>query len=430
MTVLFYTLGCKVNQYDTGCLREDFFAAGFTDAPKDTAPDVVVINTCTVTAESDRKGRQAIRRLAKKYPEAVIAVTGCMPQARPEKAEKIPQAHVVVGNALNRQLPCLVKEYLQTGVPIRKFEEHTTTLTDEPMCRDSFEGRTRAFVKIEDGCNRFCSYCLIPYARGRVRSKPLCQVEAQLKAFAEKGYKEVVLAGINLTAYGQEWGLCLADAVEVAQNIPEIRRIRLGSMEPDQFTPQMIERLAACDKLCPQFHLSLQSGSDTVLVRMNRHYDTAYYRDLVANLKDKFPGCAVTTDVMCGFPGESEEEFRQTLDFIEEIGFSKVHAFAYSPREGTPAAKEKNQVPPDVKSSRATKLGEVVAKTATCFMEQQIGTVQSVLLEQEKAHGIWEGHTPTYLPVRVKGESCLSGQIVSVKITEVQEDFCVGEVIL
>jgi threonylcarbamoyladenosine tRNA methylthiotransferase MtaB len=255
-------------------------------------------------------------------------------------------------------------------------------------------------------------------------------VEAQLKAFAEKGYKEVVLAGINLTAYGQEWGLCLADAVEVAQHIPEIRRIRLGSMEPDQFTPQMIERLAACDKLCPQFHLSLQSGSDTVLARMNRHYDTAYYRDLVANLKDKFPGCAVTTDVMCGFPGESEEEFRQTLDFIEEIGFSKVHAFAYSPREGTPAAKEKNQVPPDVKSSRATKLGEVVAKTATCFMEQQIGTVQSVLLEQEKAHGIWEGHTPTYLPVRVKGESCLSGQIVSVKITEVQEDFCVGEVIL
>lgn len=426
MTVLFYTLGCKVNQYDTQTLKELFAREGFTPALPGETPDVVVINTCTVTAESDRKGRQAIRRFARLYPHAVIAVTGCMPQARPEKAEQLTAAHVVIGNADNRRLPGLVREYIENRKRILTIHPHEQRPQEDGLCSESFEGRTRAFVKIEDGCNRFCSYCLIPYARGRVRSKPLPAVEEELRQLAANGYREVVLAGINLTAYGQEDGLNLCDAVETAQRIAGLARIRLGSMEPDQFTDRMIRRLAACDKLCPQFHLSLQSGSDTVLARMNRHYDTDFYRQLVNRLRQQFPDCAVTTDIMCGFPGETEEEFRQTLDFIGEIGFARIHPFAYSPREGTPAAAMTDQVPPAVKGRRMERLTAAAAASAAAFMHQQIGRVRPVLFEQQKPDGSFEGHTPQYVPVRVACADDPTGQILPVRIAQAREDGCVG----
>ncbi|MBR3844108.1 MAG: tRNA (N(6)-L-threonylcarbamoyladenosine(37)-C(2))-methylthiotransferase MtaB [Clostridia bacterium] len=373
MKVYFYTLGCKVNQYDTQTLKELFVREGFSLCKKGDVPDVVVINTCTVTAESDRKGRQAVGRFAGRYPEAVIAVTGCMPQACPHKGEGLTKAHVVVGNASNEKLPTLVKEALKTGRRVVRIEPHKNEPVTDGLCSESFEGRTRAFVKIEDGCNRFCSYCLIPYARGRVRSKPLCELKKELERLGENGYKEVVLAGINLTAYSPEEGVDLSHGVAVAQRIPAIGRIRLGSMEPDQFSDELIENLGKNDKLCPQFHLSLQSGSDSVLARMNRHYDAAFYRELIGKLRKRFPGCAITTDVMCGFPGETDREFEETLAFMEEIGFAKVHAFSYSPREGTPAADRKDQVSPAVKKQRMERLLKTARKGEEAFLKAQVG---------------------------------------------------------
>ena len=430
MTVLFYTLGCKVNQYDTQALQELFIREGFAAAHKGgEPPDIVVINTCTVTAESDRKGRQAVRRFARTYPKAVIAVTGCMPQARAEKAQNLPDAHIIIGNALNEQLPSLIRQYLSDRRRIVEIRPHEAALSTDETCCESFEGRTRAFVKIEDGCNRFCSYCLIPYARGRVRSKPLPVLQQELLQLSEHGYKEVVLAGINLTAYGQDLCLSLCDAVEAAQAVPALQRIRLGSMEPDQLTPDMMERLVHCSKLCPQFHLSLQSGSDTVLARMNRHYDTAFYQTLIHSLQERFPGCAITTDIMCGFPGETEEEFQQTLAFIEQIGFARIHAFAYSPREGTPAAGWRNQIPAAIKARRMDALTAAARQTALAFMNRQKGTVQPVLLEQVKPGGMVEGHTPHYLSVQVKADSGLCGQIVPVLITDVKQEICIGELV-
>ncbi len=427
MIVKFYTLGCKVNQYDTGVLQEALVHAGYTLAQKGEIPDVVIVNTCTVTAESDRKGRQAIRRFARAYPHAIIAVTGCMPQAVPQKADQLDCAHIIIGNALNQQLPALIEEYKKSGKRVVQSAPHDQTLSPHDRLCHSFEGRERAFVKIEDGCNRFCSYCLIPYARGRVRSKPLAVLQEELESLAENGYREVVLAGINLTAYGQEWGLNLCDAVETAQKIQGIDRIRLGSMEPDQFTDEMIHRLSACNKLCPQFHLSLQAGSDTVLARMNRHYDTAFYADLIARLRLAFPHCAITTDVMCGFPGETDREFEQTLAFVKQIGFAKVHTFVYSPREGTPAA-AMVQVDPAVKKQRADQLNQAVDKAEEAFAVAQVERVCNVLFERHRGNGIYEGHTEEYLPVRVQSKRNLVGEIQSVRICKAQKDGCLGEI--
>ncbi len=427
MKVLFYTLGCKVNQYDTGTLQEAFVRQGYQLAAPGEIPDVVVVNTCTVTAESDRKGRQAVRRLANRYPQAIVAVTGCMPQAVPQKAGQLSAAHLVVGNSLNFQLPSLIREYQQTGQRIVKISPHEAHICPEDVCTQSFEGRMRAFVKIEDGCNRFCSYCLIPYARGRVRSKPLDVVKRELKALAAGGYQEVVLAGINLTAYGQEMGLNLCDAVEAAENTPGICRVRLGSMEPDQFTDEMICRMAACQKLCPQFHLSLQSGSDGVLDRMNRHYDTAFYENLVEHLRGAFPGCAITTDVMCGFPGEGEEEFEQTLAFLQKIGFAKVHTFVYSPREGTPAA-QMQQVEPWVKKERAVRLNQTAQQLQEAYLQSQLGREFDVLLEQRKG-ALWEGHTPHYLTVQVKSNEELAGKVCRVRLTGFSHGVGMGELV-
>lgn len=427
MKVYFYTLGCKVNQYDTQTLKELFVREGFSLCPKGEEPDVVIINTCTVTAESDRKGRQAVGRFAGKYPHAVIGVTGCMPQACPQKAEHLAKAHVVVGNACNEKLPALVKQYLKTKERVVEIVSHKNEAVTDGLCSESFEGRTRAFVKIEDGCNRFCSYCLIPYARGRVRSKPLCELEKELTRLGENGYKEVVLAGINLTAYSPEDGIDLSHAVALAQKNPYIKRIRLGSMEPDQFTDELIEQLAKNNKLCPQFHLSLQSGSDTVLARMNRHYDTAFYRDLIGKLRGTFPGCAITTDVMCGFPGETHEEFAQTVAFMKEIGFAKVHAFSYSPREGTPAAEMKDQVPPQVKKQRMDMLLETAVCGSQAFMQDMLGKGYPVLLERKKPDGLWEGHTPEYVPVGVELQGGKAGEVVAVTVTEIQGERCIGQ---
>ena len=428
MKVLFKTLGCKVNRYDTETLRELFACGDILSVNEgEDIPDIVVVNSCTVTAESDRKTRQTVRKMRRQYPAAVIAVTGCMPQARPEKAKTLTDADIIIGNALNSELPALVKKFMKQRDKIVESKPHRPHEKISPLSSHSFEGRTRAFVKIEDGCNRFCSYCIVPYARGRVRSKPPQRITEELTAFAAAGYKEAVIAGINLSAYGSDIGLTLPDGVKAA-DVEGIERLRLGSLEPDQLTPEVLDGLKSVKKLCGQFHLSLQSGSDGVLKRMNRKYDTALYRRIISDIRARFENCSVTTDIMTGFPGETEEEFNETLDFVKEIGFSKVHIFCYSRREGTPAAQMENQVDEQVKTARSKVLSKVAAKCAKDFFAAQVGRIENVLFEQQK-DGFFEGYTENYTPVKVKAENGLKGEILPVKITECIDEGCFGEVV-
>lgn len=428
MKVLFKTLGCKVNRYDTETLRELFACGDILSVNEgEDIPDIVVVNSCTVTAESDRKTRQTVRKMRRQYPAAVIAVTGCMPQARPEKAKTLTDADIIIGNALNSELPALVKKFMAQRDKIVESKPHRPHEKISPLSSHSFEGRTRAFAKIEDGCNRFCSYCIVPYARGRVRSKPPQRITEELTAFAAAGYKEAVIAGINLSAYGSDIGLTLPDGVKAA-DVEGIERLRLGSLEPDQLTPEVLDGLKSVKKLCGQFHLSLQSGSDGVLKRMNRKYDTALYRRIISDIRARFENCSVTTDIMTGFPGETEEEFNETLDFVKEIGFSKVHIFCYSRREGTPAAQMENQVDEQVKTARSKVLSKVAAKCAKDFFAAQVGRIENVLFEQQK-DGFFEGYTENYTPVKVKAENGLKGEILPVKITECTDEGCFGEVV-
>lgn len=428
MKVLFKTLGCKVNRYDTETLRELFACGDILSVNEgEDIPDIVVVNSCTVTAESDRKTRQTVRKMRRQYPAAVIAVTGCMPQARPEKAKALTDADIIIGNALNSELPALVKKFMKQRDKIVESKPHRPHEKISPLSSHSFEGRTRAFVKIEDGCNRFCSYCIVPYARGRVRSKPPRRITEELTAFAAAGYKEAVIAGINLSAYGSDIGLTLPDGVKAA-DVEGIERLRLGSLEPDQLTPEVLDGLKSVKKLCGQFHLSLQSGSDGVLKRMNRKYDTALYRRIISDIRARFENCSVTTDIMTGFPGETEEEFNETLNFVKEIGFSKVHIFCYSRREGTPAAQMENQVDEQVKTARSKALSKVAEKCAKDFFAAQVGRIENVLFEQQK-DGFFEGYTENYTPVKVKAENDLKGEILPVKITECTDEGCFGEVV-
>lgn len=422
MTVVFFTLGCKVNQYETQTLRTLFAQQGFSAPAPGRAPDVAVINSCTVTAESDRKTRQLTARLRRKYPGAVLIVTGCMPQARPEKADTLPLADIVTGNALNAQLPAMAEEFLHTHRRIVRIAPHASKEPISPLSADSFEGRTRAFVKIEDGCNRFCTYCMVPYARGRVRSKFPAEITRELTLLAAHGYREAVLAGINLSAYGTDCGLTLADAVRAAAAVPGIERIRLGSLEPDQLTEQTLDALAAAGGFCPQFHLSLQSGCDATLARMGRHYDTAFYRELCTRLRRRFPDCALTTDVMVGFPGETEEEFSQSAAFVSEIGFAKVHIFPYSRREGTPAAVLPGQIPRVQKENRARRMAETAERAALAFLRAQIGKTASVLFEHRDEAGYDCGYTENYTPVRCRSAVSLHGKTADVILTAVEEN--------
>ena len=429
MKALFHTLGCKVNQYETQAMRALLAAEGYdtgeyTPGSQDAGDGIIVINSCTVTGESDRKLRQLLRRCRRENPSAVLVLTGCMPQAFPEMADTFSEADIVLGNAARSALPHYIHRYMTLGQRIVDIPEHSDRF--EPLSIDEFQGRTRAFVKIEDGCNRFCSYCIIPYARGRVRSKPLVELQEELTALAGKGYGEVVLVGINLTAYGSEWGQSLCDAVETACAIPDIRRVRLGSLEPDFLTPDILKRLAVQEKLCPQFHVSLQSGCDTTLQRMNRRYTTAEYTSLCETLRRLFPACALTTDVMVGFPGENEAEFEASLNFVRQIGFAKVHVFAYSPRPGTPAARASEQVPGSVKTVRSRRMIEACEKTREAYMDSWIGRTAGVLVETNGASCL-EGYTGTYLPVRLFETTAAAGDIVNVRLLRREDDWLIGE---
>ncbi|MGN0443679.1 MAG: tRNA (N(6)-L-threonylcarbamoyladenosine(37)-C(2))-methylthiotransferase MtaB [Acutalibacteraceae bacterium] len=430
MKVAFYTLGCKVNRYETQAMSEILKNEGYETASENDDADIYVINSCTVTAEADKKTRQAVRRFKRKNPQSVVVLTGCMPQAYPEEALKLTQADIVLGNKNNAFLPRAIEAFQKNGVRIFGTEPHKTGDAYYNTNITSFDGRTRADIKIQDGCNRFCTYCIIPTSRGRVRSKPLCEIEKEVAMISEKGYEEVVLVGINLSSYGTDIGVTFPDAVEKVCSFDKIKRVRLGSLEPDHLTDEVIDRLSKCEKLCPQFHISLQSGCDKTLKDMHRHYNAEEYYELCRKLREKFKNCTLTTDVMVGFPMETDEDFEESLGFVKKVGFEKVHVFPYSARPGTKAAEYNPQIEKCVKEKRARIMIDETEKIRRDFFSEQIGKTVNVLFESKTKDGFIGGYTENYTPVKVKADESIFNEIKKVRITAVSdEDFCIGELI-
>lgn len=427
MKAAFFTLGCKVNQYESQAMAQALEAKGFEIVDHSEKADVYIINSCTVTAESDRKTRQTVRRFKKNNPESIVVLTGCMPQATPSAGETLGEADIVFGNKSNRYLYDYIMQFVNGSGRILAVEEHKK---DEKFCGDtitSFRERTRANVKIEDGCNRFCSYCIIPYARGRVRSKPLDELKEEIAALEKNGFCEIVLVGINLSAYGADTGSDIVEAVRLAASFDGIKRVRLGSLEPDHITDEILARLAEIPKFCPQFHISLQSGCDATLKRMNRHYDSSEYELLCRKIRQTFADATLTTDVMVGFAGETDEEFTQSLDFVKKIAFEKVHVFPYSKRPGTPAAKMPCQVENAEKTRRAAVMIAETDSIRKAYLNAQVGKVLEVLPEEYHG-GFVQGYTANYTPVRIETTEMPKG-IIKAEITAVDGDFCIGKII-
>ncbi len=426
MKVSTITLGCKVNQYESQAMLNQLVQGGFSVCNKDESADVILLNSCTVTSTSDHKVKQTLRRSRREHPNAVIVLTGCMPQAFPEMAEDLTDADIVLGNSNRASLLPHILQYLSTRQRIIDIVPHKSNAKFEQMSVENFFERTRAFIKIQDGCNRFCSFCIIPYSRGRVRSKPLEDLKAEVIQLSKNGYKEIVLTGINLSEYGEDLNLHLCDAVETVCEITGIERVRLGSLEPEQLNEDVIMRLAKQTKLCPQFHLSLQSGCDDTLIRMKRHYTTDEYRTIVDNLRKAFSNVAITTDIMVGFPGETEKEFLQSLAFAEEIAFAKVHVFSYSQRPGTKSCDAPDQISKNIKEERSKRMTAVTSKTQKIFLMSQCGTTQNVLAEREIEPNIYEGYTDNYTLVHFHSDKNVCGQIITVTIIKINGNTCIG----
>ena len=425
MKYAFYTLGCKVNQYETQAMQQLLLARGDTLGEFDGVCDCYIVNTCTVTAVSDKKSRNAIRRARKLNPNAVIGVCGCYAQTAPEEIRKL-DVDVLIGTDGRAEFLDKMAAAAAEKLRWEHVEDAGLPRAFEQLPSGGLAERTRALLKVEDGCNNFCTYCIIPYARGRVRSLPLENAVAEARKLAAEGYREIVVNGIEISSWGWEWhdGSCLRQLLAaLCAAVPSVR-IRLGSLEPRTIDEEFCKALSGFENLCPQFHLSLQSGSDSVLRRMHRKYDSARYLQSVELLHRYFPGCAVTTDLIVGFPGETEAEFEASLALIRRCALSKVHIFPYSRREGTPAAKMPDQVPKAVKEARASRAAAVAAELEDAFHTSLIGTEQPVLFEQPE-NGFYAGHAPNYAKVyAAPGE--LHNAVRRVRITELCRDGVFG----
>ena len=425
MKYAFYTLGCKVNQYETQAMQQLLLARGDTLGEFDGVCDCYIVNTCTVTAVSDKKSRNAIRRARKLNPNAVIGVCGCYAQTAPEEIRKL-DVDVLIGTDGRAEFLDKLAAAAAEKLRWEHVEDAGLPRAFEQLPSGGLAERTRALLKVEDGCNNFCTYCIIPYARGRVRSLPLENAVAEARKLTADGYREIVVNGIEISSWGWEWhdGSCLRQLLAaLCAAVPSVR-IRLGSLEPRTIDEEFCKTLSGFENLCPQFHLSLQSGSDSVLRRMHRKYDSARYLQSVELLHRYFPGCAVTTDLIVGFPGETEEEFEASLALIRRCALSKVHIFPYSRREGTPAAKMPDQVPKAVKEARASRAAAVAAELEDAFHTSLIGTEQAVLFEQPE-NGFYAGHAPNYAKVyTAPGE--LHNAVRRVRITELCRDGVFG----
>ena len=423
--IAFLTLGCKVNSYETEAMQALLSAAGATLVEFNEEADIYVVNTCSVTNMADRKSRQMLHRAKKKNPDAVVVAAGCYAQTADEAAMKETGIDVVIGNNQKKQIVEILENYM-TGVENKRLEIGKETEYEE-LSLDTQVEHTRAYIKIQDGCNQFCSYCIIPYARGRIRSRKPEDVLEEVKRLAENGYQEIVLTGIHLSSYGrtsyekltEESGQPLLSLIQQINAVEGIRRIRLGSLEPRIITEKFVKTLVGCEKVCPHFHLSLQSGSDTVLVRMNRKYTTEEYAQSVDILKKYYDAPAITTDIIVGFPQETEEEFSETMEFAKRIGFSKIHVFKYSRRKGTVADKMSGQIEEQVKNTRSERLMALEAALGETYREQFLGREEAVLFEESTVvdgEVCQVGYNERYVRIAAKTKEDLSNCIRTVKI--------------
>lgn len=432
MKVAFVTLGCRVNQYETEAMTEKFIKEGFQAVTSNDVADVYVINTCTVTNMGDRKSRQMISKVKKLNNEAIIAVVGCYSQIASEEISKIEGVDVILGTKNKGEIVYFINKFINDKKQIVVVNDVFKDKKFEELNIEEYQDRTRAFLKIQDGCNRFCSYCLIPYARGGVCSKEPKKVLEEVKKLADNGFKEIILSGIHTASYGVDlegqWNL--VRLLEEIDKISGINRVRIGSIDPTFFTEGVIERLSSLKKLCPHFHLSLQSGCDETLKRMNRKYTTKEYKNIVNDLRKSIKDISITTDVIVGFPGETEEEFNNTYNFLNEIKLSKMHIFKYSPREGTKAAEMKNQINGKIKEKRSKLLIELNNELEKEFIKKFIGSKMDVLYEDrfKETTNFYEGYSPNYVKVVSKSNEDICSKILDTDLIEIKEEYLIGEI--
>jgi len=430
-SVSFYTLGCKVNQYETDAMAESFRNNGYEIKNHNEISDIYVINTCSVTNLGERKSRQFIRRAKKENPESIICVVGCYAQISPEEVSNIEGVDLIIGTKEKSKIVELCEKVKKENTKINTVENVMNITKFEELESNSIQENTRAYIKIQEGCNQFCSYCIIPYARGPIRSREFDNIIKEAKTLVDKGFKELVLTGIHVASYGKDLGeTSLIDVIEAVHKIQGLERIRLSSIEPMLITEEFMNRLKKLEKVCPHFHLSLQSGSDTVLYRMNRKYNTKEYKERVDIIRNFMPDAAITTDIIVGFPGETEQEFQETYNFVKQIEFASVHVFKYSKREGTPAANHKDQVHGTIKNDRSKKLIELTSREHLDFMQKFLGTEREILIEtSSKKSGYMEGYTDNYIRVAIKGNKELENEIINTKLIEIDDDKVLGEII-
>lgn len=432
--IAFYTLGCKVNQADTASMENLFLRSGHQLVSFDGEADVYIINTCVVTNTGQRKSRQTIHRAIRKNPNALIVVTGCYPQTAAEEVKAIAGVDMIIGNQDRAQIVQLVEERLahrQTDT-LDAVHKLTASTAFEEMAAGDITDKTRAFLKIQEGCNQFCTYCIIPYARGPLRSRSLESIRTETQRLISAGFKEIVLIGIHLGCYGKENsdGPTLYDAVKTVLDVPGVQRLRLGSLESVEVEPRLLTLMQEDARFCRHLHLPLQSGCDKVLQAMHRPYTTAKFKTLLADIKTKVPDIAITTDVIAGFPGETEADFETTCKFAESCGFSKMHIFPFSARKGTPAEKFAGAVTEAVKKERADILGRIDETMHKTFLQAMVGQTAEILFEQPAGEDYFEGLTGNYQRVFVKsGGRNLGGEILPVKITAFDGEKLLGEII-
>lgn len=422
-TVAFITLGCKVNQYETNAMIQQFLQKDYEVVEATEKADIYVVNTCTVTNMSDRKSRQMLRRVKELNHEAIVVACGCYVQVAKKEIEGIEEIDLVLGNNEKKEIVEIVEKYKEDNKKYMEMEDVMYQKEYVELGEITYTEKTRAVIKVQDGCDRFCSYCIIPYARGRVRSRKPEKVLAEIKKIAEEGIKEVVITGIHIASYGKDFDNCygLIDLLEEINLVEGIQRIRLGSIEPLLITEEFVERLSKLEKICHHFHLSLQSGCDETLKRMNRRYTTQEFQEIVNRLRKAYQDVILTTDIIVGFPQESQEEFEKTYQLLQKIKFYKMHIFKYSPRKGTKAAQMTGQIEGKVKEERSKKLIELSNKNEREYNKEYIGKEVEVLFEEEKK-GYYQGHTKNYILAIMESKENLENKMITAKCIDVDTD--------
>ena len=425
-----HALGCKVNQYESEAIAELFAERGYEIVGIDEPADIYIINTCTVTNFGDKKSRQLIRKVKRLNAGAVVAAIGCYAQTASEEIKNIEGVNLIIGTKGRRDIVDLVESYIPEMGVVCTVSEISKEREFEHLSINKLADRTRAYLKIQDGCSQFCSYCIIPYARGPIRSRDPKDIMDEVHTLAENGFKEIILTGIHVASYGKDLkGTTLLDVIRQVQDTDGIERIRFSSVEPNLITREFAAQLSEMNKVCSHFHLSLQSGSDRTLKRRNRKYNTAAYAEAVSILREYFPDVALTTDIIAGFPGETDEDFEESIKFAEKIGFSKIHAFPYSPKKGTPAAAMQDQIQNSVKNVRTGRLIALSDAMGDKFIEGFIGKVMPVLYEQEISENLYEGYTENYIRVTAKSETNIKNKILDTKILSAEKERAHGEIL-